>query len=233
MAETLWSSERLYFRGVNDSDAKFLVASLSDPQTHVQLDPFLHTPPATKKGAESVKWMSEQLLAAIICLKEPPPSTPATTTATNGDAGVAAAATPAAEDDLHSADLKLTRIGHIVLMSGPPGQAHHRNAQIGLGLLKPYHGKGYGTEALEWVLRWGFRMANLHRITIAGFGLNPGAKRLYERVGFVQEGVQREEMWYDGRYWDSWSLSMLDREWYARYGEKETRVLAGAESVQP
>ena len=111
-------------------------------------------------------------------------------------------------------------IGYIALTGLPPHQAHHRRSMIGITIAEPYRGEGYGTEAIEWILEWGFQMAGLHRITIGCNGFNYGAKKLYERVGFVVEGRAREAMWWDGRWWDMWDLGMLVSEWREQRGIK-------------
>lgn len=91
--------------------------------------------------------------------------------------------------------------------------AHHRNSYIGIDVLRPFQGKGYGSEAIEWVLGYGFQFAGLHRIGIEAFSYNPGALRLYERLGFVPEGRRREEVWFNGAWHDIITFGMLEHEW--------------------
>ena len=43
-------------------------------------------------------------------------------------------------------------------------------------------------------------------------GLHPQTVRLYERLGFVYEGAEREAWWYDGMWHDQIFLSMLEHE---------------------
>ncbi len=86
--------------------------------------------------------------------------------------------------------------------------------------MKPYQGQGYGSEAIKWALRFGFRHCNLHRIEIGGFGYNTGALRLYEKLGFKMEGRKRDFFWHDGAYWDLVGLSMLEEEWRELYGKQ-------------
>lgn len=45
---------------------------------------------------------------------------------------------------------------------------------------------------------------------------NHGARRLYERLGFVFEGSLRESAWYDGAWHDELMMGMLESEWRAR-----------------
>jgi RimJ/RimL family protein N-acetyltransferase len=70
------------------------------------------------------------------------------------------------------------------------------------------------------MLNWAFQIAGLHRVRITCFSYNPGARKLYERLGFVYEGSERESLWYDGEWHDILFLSMLESEWRVR-NEKE------------
>ena len=97
---------------------------------------------------------------------------------------------------------------------------------IGIQVLQPYQGQGYGSEAIRWSLRWGLLYANLHRIEIGAFVFNEGAWKLYERLGFVHEGVKREHWFSNGRYWDSVELGMLEGEWRRLYGDEAIKTTA-------
>lgn len=90
---------------------------------------------------------------------------------------------------------------------------HHRFADIGIDILPEYQGKGYGSEAIGWILEWAFMTAGLHRVGIRCFAWNEGARRLYARLGFREEGVVRETLFYQGRWWDDVGFGMLEGEW--------------------
>jgi RimJ/RimL family protein N-acetyltransferase len=108
-------------------------------------------------------------------------------------------------------------IGRLNLHPEPDKELkHHRNADIGIQLKEEYQGKGYGTEAIKWVLEWAFKYGGLHRVGISSSSYNPVAKRLYERLGFVYEGSQREALWFDGGWHDIVLQSMLEDEWRQR-----------------
>lgn len=94
-----------------------------------------------------------------------------------------------------------------------------KTGDIGLNILKKYQGQGYGGEAILWATRWAFKRAGMHRVGIGAFAYNPGALKLYERLGFKHEGVKREFLWYDGDWYDYVSMSMLDREWKELYDQ--------------
>jgi diamine N-acetyltransferase len=83
---------------------------------------------------------------------------------------------------------------------------------------RKYWGKGYGTDGLLALLRYGFDTLNLNRIQLCVISFNERAIHVYEKIGFVREGTQREAHFYRGRYWDMHLYSILRREWDARYG---------------
>jgi len=51
------------------------------------------------------------------------------------------------------------------------------------------------------------------------YDFNPGARRVYEHVGFVLEGVLRRAMFREGRYIDVHRMSILEEEWRATLGQ--------------
>lgn len=68
--------------------------------------------------------------------------------------------------------------------------------------------KGYGTNALKTLLQYGFDQLNLNRISAEVY-TNNNAVRVYQKVGFIGEGVLRQSVFKDGKYLDSIMLSML------------------------
>ncbi|HRE47045.1 MAG TPA: GNAT family protein [Aggregatilineales bacterium] len=90
-------------------------------------------------------------------------------------------------------------------------------ALLAVGIGEPeYRGRGYGTEATDLVLGYGFREMNLHRIGLVVFAFNAPAIRSYEKLGFVREGAQREAVYRDGAYHDLIQMAILRSEWEAR-----------------
>ncbi|MCC7164740.1 MAG: GNAT family N-acetyltransferase [Anaerolineae bacterium] len=91
--------------------------------------------------------------------------------------------------------------------------AHH-NAWVAIGIgERDYWGKGYGTDAMNLILAFGFLELNLHRVNLFTFSINPRAIRSYEKVGFVHEGVIRQAMRRYGKRGDFVSMGILRSEW--------------------
>jgi RimJ/RimL family protein N-acetyltransferase len=89
-----------------------------------------------------------------------------------------------------------------------------RNAEIGIMIGdKSYWNKGYGTEAMQLILRHGFETLNLHRLDLRVYEDNPRAIRAYEKAGFVHEGRLREGEYSEGHYMDVLLMSVLRTEW--------------------
>ena len=190
-------SERLLYRAVEDTeeDTALFHSILSDAQAYANSCPFLLKPQsATLSAYFKSRVVENALLGVVICLP-----------------GCASSASSASSESP-------IPIGCISLSSPAAGREHHRNSSISIDIIASCQRQGYGSEAIEWVLNWGFRVAGLHRIEIDAFSWNEGAMRLYERLGFVLEGRARESLWYQGGWHDNLSFSMLEGEWESRRG---------------
>jgi len=63
-------------------------------------------------------------------------------------------------------------------------------------------GKGYGKEAMEILIDFGFSDLNLHRIWLRVLADNERAIKLYKKTGFVIEGIMKEDHYIQGEYKD-------------------------------
>lgn len=96
----------------------------------------------------------------------------------------------------------------------------HRKAEAGIAIgEKDCWGKGYGTEAMELLLDYGFDTLNLHRIFLRVYDFNKRAMGSYKKIGFKQEGTYRDDIFKAGRYYDTHVLSVLEKEWRKRRKE--------------
>jgi RimJ/RimL family protein N-acetyltransferase len=87
-------------------------------------------------------------------------------------------------------------------------------AGIGIGE-REYWGKGYGTDAMNILLRYAFTELNLNRVSLTVFEYNPRAIRSYEKCGFKMEGRNRESFLRENRRWDMLHMGILREEWEA------------------
>jgi len=81
-------------------------------------------------------------------------------------------------------------------------------------------GKGYGAETMKLLLDLGFLEMNLHRISLRVFSFNSRAIKLYEKLGFQQEGRSRESIFRDGKWHDIIHMSILQSEYAEKMREK-------------
>jgi len=79
-------------------------------------------------------------------------------------------------------------------------------------------GRGLGTEASRLILGYGFEQLGLHRISLDVFAFNPRGKRVYQKVGFLVEGVRRDAFRFDGEYTDEIMMAILAPEWERHRG---------------
>jgi RimJ/RimL family protein N-acetyltransferase len=90
-----------------------------------------------------------------------------------------------------------------------------RKAELAIVLGPESVGQGYGSEAMRLLVAFGFDQINLNRIYLTVNAQNARAIRLYERSGFVREGVLRQDRYYNGQYEDVLMMSILREEYYA------------------
>jgi diamine N-acetyltransferase len=87
----------------------------------------------------------------------------------------------------------------------------HRHAELQVRIGEAdARGHGYGTQAVELLVKFGFVDLHLHRIALHAFAHNLVAIRTYEKVGFRREGVSRDAAYVDGRYVDVIAMAILD-----------------------
>ena len=93
------------------------------------------------------------------------------------------------------------------------------NGGAGLGIVigdPADRGQGYGGDALDALIDFGFEDLRLERVWLEVYDGNPDARRLYERVGFVHEATFRNAFFRGGRYEDVHRLAILRSEWADR-----------------
>ncbi|KAL4737894.1 acyl-CoA N-acyltransferase [Aspergillus similis] len=182
-----FNSKSLVYRApeFNESDKRFLHSQIvNDPTIQTMSTERVKRPLPQTSAEEFLKLIQDSLLGVIICL-------------------------PASDKDSEPVP-----IGHLnVFRTSPAHTDHHRSASLGISLAPEYRGLGYGGEAINWALDWAFQHAGLHRVKIEAFSYNENALKLYRKLGFVEEGRQRECIYHCRAWHDIVSFSMLEHEW--------------------
>jgi RimJ/RimL family protein N-acetyltransferase len=73
--------------------------------------------------------------------------------------------------------------------------------------------RGYGTEAIDRLLRYAFEELGLNRIGLSVFEFNEEAISAYEKIGFVVEGRFRQAIKRRSGFHDAILMSILKSEW--------------------
>ena len=107
-------------------------------------------------------------------------------------------ARPVGAMDLHEIDLVNGSAG-LGIMIGDPADTN----------------QGYGSDALRALIAFGFGELRLERIWLDVYDFNARARHVYERVGFVEEGVLRHALYRDGAFHDDHRMAILREEWAA------------------
>lgn len=89
----------------------------------------------------------------------------------------------------------------------------NRSAILGIALGdKSCWDKGFGTDTMRAICRFGFETMNLHRIELEVYAPNVRARTVYERVGFQVEGCRRQANYKFGQYQDVIVMGLLEGE---------------------
>jgi len=193
-------SKSLVYRAIedNEEDKAFLHSLWLDPQSYYQNNyPQLHRP-INRKTCDSYFESKEsfRLINVLICLP-----------IDSKELGN--------QKEPSCGPKKPVPIGFVNLHGVTKDNRHHRTLDIGILIAAEHQGQGYGSEAVRWILNWGFQIAGLHRVGLQTASFNTGAIRLWERLGFQQDGKDREALWLNGRWHDEVRFSILEGEWRA------------------
>jgi L-phenylalanine/L-methionine N-acetyltransferase len=91
-----------------------------------------------------------------------------------------------------------------------PNRPRRRHAGgIGVGVHDEWQGKGVGTALVRAGVEMADKWLNLTRLELEVYTDNEPAIRLYERFGFVREGLLRQHAFRDGRYVDAYMMARL------------------------
>ncbi|MBB2700365.1 GNAT family N-acetyltransferase [Rhizobium phaseoli] len=87
-----------------------------------------------------------------------------------------------------------------------PSHAHRGN--LGMGILPAYRGRGLGRKLMETTLS-AAQQTGFARVELDVYEDNSRAIALYEKMGFVREGIIRRAARIDGRFIDAIGMSFL------------------------
>jgi RimJ/RimL family protein N-acetyltransferase len=89
-----------------------------------------------------------------------------------------------------------------------------QNAELGIMIGdKNRWGQGYGREAIELLVHYGFTELNLHRIYLRVDASHAAGIHCYQNCGFVEEGRLRQAVFRHGYFEDHLIMSVLRSEY--------------------
>lgn len=95
----------------------------------------------------------------------------------------------------------------------------NKHAELGIAIGdKSYWGKGYGLSAMNEMLLSGFKELELNKIWLRVEIDNEKAIKSYKKMGYIEEGILREDRLRNGEFVDRLRMSILKNEFYSKVG---------------
>jgi len=85
--------------------------------------------------------------------------------------------------------------------------------EIEYAISRKFQNKGYGTEAVQGILEYGFNKINFHKVQVCHNENNPVSRALIKKCKFSYDGNLRDYFFMDGEYVDRFYYSMLKEEY--------------------
>jgi RimJ/RimL family protein N-acetyltransferase len=89
------------------------------------------------------------------------------------------------------------------------------SVMVGLDIAKFYRGNNLSYLIYEYFFEMFFKNQRINRIALKVLQTNEIALHVYEQLGFVKEGVERQAIFRDGKYVDYITMSILREEYEA------------------
>ncbi len=121
-------------------------------------------------------------------------------------------------------ELRATRtvIGEVLLKW--VGEAD-REGELGYALAREHQGQGYAAEAAAEVLRFGFDVLGLHRVSAVIIEQNDASVRLAQRLGFTRRARLVDQVRHQGGWATQLVYAITAEEWRAGPGPAVTDLL--------
>ena len=100
-------------------------------------------------------------------------------------------------------------IGGLLDCTGGRRRAAVHETIVGITVKKCWRDRGVGTALMERALEWARQSGVVKRVQLEVFANNERAIHVYEKVGFVIEGVRKRAFWKEGEWLDSVVMAVL------------------------
>jgi RimJ/RimL family protein N-acetyltransferase len=94
---------------------------------------------------------------------------------------------------------------------------HRKNGTFSFGVVvsAPHRGQGYAADAVRILLRYAFRERRYQKCNSACLQPNAASIRLHHKLGFLEEGRRRRQVYFDGQYHDDVLFGLTSEEFDA------------------
>jgi RimJ/RimL family protein N-acetyltransferase len=103
-------------------------------------------------------------------------------------------------------------VGHASLTAINRGNRSARITRVLVGNSSE-RGKGIGEQIIQALMRIGFEVMDLHRMSLGVYTFNEAGIRCYTKCGFKTDGVLRDIKRHGDTYWSMVEMSILEDEW--------------------
>ncbi len=94
-------------------------------------------------------------------------------------------------------------------------RSHPAIASIGFGIARQRFKNGFGIEMASRIIQFGFEQIKLNRISADVAVENKACIATLNNLGMLKEGVSRQCIWAQGKWWDEVQFSILGKEYLA------------------
>ena len=129
------------------------------------------------------------------------------------------------KDHFWAVELKSEKkvIGQLYFSQQEP--EHLRTWEFGYRISPKYQKQGYGSEAAQALIDYGFQELHIHRVVAYCHPDNVASWKLLEKIGFRREGLLRKNVYFrkdeagNPLWWDSYAYARLEEKYEINKGD--------------
>lgn len=99
-------------------------------------------------------------------------------------------------------------VGNLNFAGGPKERTAH-TGEFGISVLKQYWGNRIGEELINFLIDWSKNTGIIRKINLRTRTDNTRGINLYKKLGFIEEGVIKRDLYINGEFYDSLMMGML------------------------
>ncbi len=103
-----------------------------------------------------------------------------------------------------------TVVGEVVINEYDESK-HSMNFRILIG--PKGRDQGFGSEATKLIVDYVFQNTDLKQLTLGVYAFNPRGKRVYEKVGFTVESIDKDDLEFEGQMIDAINMVLTRESW--------------------